>query len=179
MVFRAVLYVYSLTLYKSKLHYFIISKINPKFSCSICPKNVAKNHNAVYCDICNLWVHLKCINIRKYYYRKVQNDKELRYCKKCIKNIVPFSQLSDNQINNLMLGRLMTRPKQIIQENQVIFHNEIFTPDDFHNHLKTLLPSNFYIRLNISSRQSENIGPQDVSWTSPSNVPRTSPKDPI
>ena len=30
--------------------------MNQKFPCSICPKNVAKNHNAVCCDICNLWV---------------------------------------------------------------------------------------------------------------------------
>ena len=81
--------------------------------------------------------------------------------KKCIKNIVPFSQLSDNQINNLMLGSLMTSPKQIIQENQVIFPNdkqssvttkEVFTPDEFHNHLKTLLPSNLYLHMNISSQ---------------------------
>ena len=28
--------------------------------------------------------------------------------------------------------------------------NEIFTPDEFHNHLKTLLPSNLYIHMNIS-----------------------------
>ena len=47
-----------------------------------------------------------------------------------------------------MLGSLMITPKQFIQENQVIFPNdkqssvttnEIFTPDEFHNHLKTLL----------------------------------------
>ena len=59
-----------------------------------------------------------------------------------------------------MLGRLMTSPKQIIQENQVIFPNdkqssvttnEIFTPDEFHDHLKTLLPSNLYVHLKISS----------------------------
>ena len=80
--------------------------MNQKFPCSICPKNVAKNHNAVCCDICNLWVHIKCNNITKYCYRKLQNDKEPCYCKKCIKNIVPFSQLSENQINNLMLGTL-------------------------------------------------------------------------
>ena len=59
-----------------------------------------------------------------------------------------------------MLGSLMTSPKQIIQENQVIFPNdkqssvttkEVFTPDEFHNHLKTLLPSNLYLHMNISS----------------------------
>ena len=50
-----------------------------------------------------------------------------------------------------MLGSLMTSTKQITQENQVIFPNdkqssvttnEIFTTDEFHIHLKTLLPYN-------------------------------------
>ena len=78
--------------------------MNQKFACSICPKNVTTNHNAICCDICNLWVHIKCNNITKYCYRKLQSDKEPWYCKKCIRNIVPFSQLSHNQINNMMLG---------------------------------------------------------------------------
>ena len=54
----------------------------------------------------------------------------------------------------------MTSPKQIMQENQMISSNdkqssvtanEIFFPDEFHNHLKTLLPSNLYLHVNISS----------------------------
>ena len=44
--------------------------------------------------------------------------------KKFIKYIVPFSQLSNNQINNLVLGSLIANAKQIIQENQVIFPND-------------------------------------------------------
>ena len=76
-------------------------------------------------------------------YRTVSNH---GIAKKCIKNIVSFSPLSDNQISNLMLRSLMTSPKQITQEKQVIFPNdkqrsattnEIFTPDKFHNHLET------------------------------------------
>ena len=43
---------------------------------------------------------------------------------KMYKSIATFSQLSDNQINNLVLGNLTTNSKQIIQENQMIFHNE-------------------------------------------------------
>ena len=48
----------------------------------------------------------------------------------------------------------MTSPKQIIQENQVIFHNdkqssvtinEIFIPDEFHNHLSgEILSTKYY-----------------------------------
>ena len=59
--------------------------MNKKFPCSICPKSVAKNRNAVCCDIYNLWAHIKCNNITKYIgNRKLQNDKKLRYCKKYV-----------------------------------------------------------------------------------------------
>ena len=59
-----------------------------------------------------------------------------------------------------MLRGLMTSPKQIIQENQMIFPsgkqsffttNETFIPDKFHNHLKTFLLSNLHLHMNISS----------------------------
>ena len=49
-----------------------------------------------------------------------------------------------------MLERLMTSQKQIVTEIQIIFPTdkqifvtakEIFTPDEFYNNLKTLLPS--------------------------------------
>ena len=79
------------------------------------------------------------------------------YCIIFMKTIVPFSKLSDNQTNNLMLGSLTTSTKQITQENQVIFPNdkqssvttnEIFTTHEFHIHLKTLLPGNLYLNMN-------------------------------
>ena len=81
------------------------------------------------------------------------------YCIIFMKTIVPFSKLSDNQTNNLMLGSLTTSTKQITQENQVIFPNdkqssvttnEIFTTHEFHIHLKNLLPGNLYLNMNIS-----------------------------
>ena len=94
--------------------------MNQNHICSICPKNDAKNPNAVCCDICSLSVHIKFNIITYNFYRKLGNDKETWNFKKCIKIIVPLSQLSDNQINNLILGSLMTSPKQITQENQAI-----------------------------------------------------------
>ena len=94
--------------------------MNQNHICSICPKNDAKNPNALCCDICNLSVYIKFNIITNNFYIKLQNDKETWNFKKCIKNNVPLSQLSDNQINNLMLGSLMTSPKQITQENQAI-----------------------------------------------------------
>ena len=39
------------------------------FPCSVCEKPVAINHEAVCCDICNKWVHIRCNNICKKTYR--------------------------------------------------------------------------------------------------------------
>ena len=50
--------------------------MNKKLRCSICPKSVTNNYNAVCCDICYLWVHIRYNNITKYCHRILQNDKE-------------------------------------------------------------------------------------------------------
>ena len=71
--------------------------MTPKYPCGICAKDVAKNH-AVCCDICNLWVHIKCNNIRKFCYRKLQNSQDPWYCKTCIKQILCFSELNESQL---------------------------------------------------------------------------------
>ena len=43
-----------------------------KFPCKICNNPVLKNHKAVECDNCGLWVHIKCneINTQTYKYLK-------------------------------------------------------------------------------------------------------------
>ena len=47
-----------------------------KFPYGIYAEAVAKTHNVVCCDICNLWVHIKCNNTTKFYYRKLQQSRE-------------------------------------------------------------------------------------------------------
>ena len=31
-----------------------------KFPCKLYPKNVSDNDNAILCDLCQTWVHIKC-----------------------------------------------------------------------------------------------------------------------
>ena len=31
----------------------------PIFPCKLCPKNVTDNDNAILCDVCQIWVHIK------------------------------------------------------------------------------------------------------------------------
>ena len=58
-------------------------------------KNVASNHNAIWCDICNKWVHISCNNISRYCYRKLQKDSTPWYCKNCLKQVLPYNKLTD------------------------------------------------------------------------------------
>ena len=40
-----------------------------KFPCLVCEKAVGINHNAVFCDMCDRWVHIYCNNIWKKIYK--------------------------------------------------------------------------------------------------------------
>ena len=33
---------------------------NHPYPCGICQKNVGNNQKAVYCTMCELWIHIKC-----------------------------------------------------------------------------------------------------------------------
>ena len=45
-----------------------------KFPCKICNNPVAKNHKAVECDNCGLWVHIKCNKINTQTYKYLQKE---------------------------------------------------------------------------------------------------------
>ena len=68
-----------------------------KFPCKICAKNVSKNVKAVQCDLCELWVHIKCNNLNYLDYRSLQNSNESWYCIECCSTIFPFNSLSSNK----------------------------------------------------------------------------------
>ena len=76
-----------------------------KYPCGICEKAVAKNHNALMCDICDRWVHIKCNNVPKDLYNSYiienenpflnENDKSKWICINCINSNLPFGNISD------------------------------------------------------------------------------------
>ena len=45
-----------------------------QFPCGICSKAVANNHQAIKCDKCNLWIHIKCNKINKQTYNYLKPD---------------------------------------------------------------------------------------------------------
>ena len=70
---------------------------HPKFPCKICAKNVHDKDKAVQCDLCELWIHIKCNNLNYLDYRYLQNRDEPWYCIECCSTIFSFISLSSNK----------------------------------------------------------------------------------
>ena len=70
--------------------------------CKICIKKVHKLDNAIICDICNTWVHTICNKLDKKDYKMYKDNVEKSfYCLHCVKDSIPFTNLSDNELNRI------------------------------------------------------------------------------
>ena len=86
-----------------------------KFPCSVCEKSVAINHKAVCCDVCNRWVHTRCNNICKKIYIGHKNNSTPWFCKSCIQQEIPFSNINYTEYIHLTKD-LKVKPKKITKE---------------------------------------------------------------
>jgi hypothetical protein len=62
--------------------------LNPgpiKYPCGSCYRPVAKNHRAIYCEVCNFWIHIKCGNITPAEYIALSTSDEPWICEQCSK----------------------------------------------------------------------------------------------
>jgi hypothetical protein len=71
------------------------------FPCGTCGKAVKNNQKAVCCDLCNLWVHLKCNNLDNKTYFILMNSTETWFCSKCTNEIIPFSTVNNDDLNSI------------------------------------------------------------------------------
>ena len=66
-----------------------------KFPCVICNKS-KKNHKAIQCDSCDLWIHIGCNDISDAEYERLKIDDHPWYCLVCVlkynMNNVPFTR---------------------------------------------------------------------------------------
>ena len=65
-----------------------------KFPCKFCPKNVIDNDNAILCDLCQTWVHIKCNHINYIVYKNFQGCKEPWHYRSCTTMLFPFGNLN-------------------------------------------------------------------------------------
>ena len=69
----------------------------PKFTCRVCEKKASDKDKAVQCDLCELWLHIKCNNFNYLDYRYLQNSNKSWYCIECCSTIFPFNSLLSNK----------------------------------------------------------------------------------
>ena len=60
-------------------------------------KNVSDKDKAVQCDLCELWVQIKCNNLNYLDYKYLQNSNKSWYCIECCSTIFPFNSLLSNK----------------------------------------------------------------------------------
>ena len=68
---------------KQKLPSFVISII-PKFLAGFMQKMSMTKIKLFRCDLCELWIHIKCKNLNYLDYRYLQNCNESWYCIECL-----------------------------------------------------------------------------------------------
>ena len=93
-----------------------------QFLCLICEKAVGKNHKTVRCDVCNKWVHIGCNNINTYTCRKLEKRDAPWHCKECLKNLMPFSIVTNNTLSRIFEGKEIISPnlvKYLSDDNQI------------------------------------------------------------
>ena len=84
------------------------SSINSSFKifdkdldCKFCYKVCKNGQNSICCDICNMWIHLKCSKICLSQFKKLSlNDMPL-LCYFCIHESLPFSSLNGKEFGAL------------------------------------------------------------------------------
>ena len=123
------------------------------FSYGVCSKTVANNHNALCCDSCDKWVHIKCNFLNKATYKKLQKDNSPWFCINCTKDQLPFqSQASINQSSHFGTIDKHFLLKDLLENlefNEECPTSKYYTPNEFSHLSPDKL--NIYIHLNISS----------------------------
>ena len=74
-----------------------MNNIKYPIPCRVCTINVHDKDKAVRCDLCELWIHIKCNNLNYLDYRYPQNCDESWYCIECCNTIFPFNSQSSNK----------------------------------------------------------------------------------
>ena len=61
--------------------------------CKSCKKFVHERENAIFCDSCKTWLHLKCTGLPKSQFYDIGENDDAWFCKHCYCEIFPFHTL--------------------------------------------------------------------------------------
>jgi len=69
--------------------------------CKKCDIIFRKNANAISCDLCDEWFHLKCSGLNKDIFKKLAESDDEWYCTPCKSFIFPFNSIDSNKLTSL------------------------------------------------------------------------------
>ena len=69
------------------------------YPCSVCLKQVRST--AIYCNVCKTWINRKCANLSAVEFEYLSLSEDEWFCMKCISNIFPFNDISEDELNYL------------------------------------------------------------------------------
>ena len=73
--------------------------------CPKCQKALNCSSKAIYCDICNNWLHLKCSNESNIQFAELDSSSAPYYCHACISNTMPINAvINTNDVKTDYLG---------------------------------------------------------------------------
>ena len=120
------------------------------FPCSICTKIIDDNDSSIYCDKCNLWMHIKCNNLNVLDYQYLNENDDPWFCLKCNTELFPFGTLN-NKTFNQYINSSNIQNKDIDQDNS---SNLVLKPPPNLNSL--------FIQFNNSSHIHDFKDPENV-----------------
>ena len=66
----------------------------PHFPASVWHKSIGNKENSIFCDLCKLWVHIKCNHINYVDYQYLSGCNDPWYCLNCNSEIYALANLS-------------------------------------------------------------------------------------
>ena len=142
-----------------------------KNPCKVCEKAVAKTHDAIQCDVCNIWVHRDCNKINKQTYKLLQRCDASWFCLICTEENLPFNKIGDEDFAQTIKGKkvkfvAITKPNTGYQAKIIDDLNNAM--DNFDDDVekfqsKYYTPDEFNIILNDIKNENLNIFHQNIS----------------
>ena len=100
-----------------------------KYPCKVCNKAVAKSHNAIQCDLCDMWVYVKCSKIKH-----TNFSSSVTFNGSVLQNTIPFSNLTDLELFQILHGnkiKFTTMTQSSIKPHKNLISDLNSTIDNF------------------------------------------------
>ena len=127
-------------------------------NCNVCLKRVLMRSNNLTCDICNSSVHVKCLPcVNKNDPRFTKRHKNFFYCSLCLRDILAFNHLEDDEFIETISKSWENRPLVSFDmlDNQGLIFSPFDLNDKFANPLHDVDPDiQFYDKHYTGSLQS-------------------------